>query len=274
MHRAAALWRFGRRARADVALSHGSYGQIAAARAGRVPAVTMMDYEHQPANHLAFRAASLVLVPEAFPHDALRRFGAAPHRVRRYPGYKEQLYLTDVAPPGRTLEQLGVSPAAVLVVLRPPPDGALYHRMANTRFDDVLKAAIAHPDTEVVLLPRSAAQRARYSTVTALRVPEHAVDGTSLLRAADVVVGAGGTMNREAALLGTPTYTLFAGELGAVDAALIRDGLLQDLRAADVMPAFVKKPHGGEGSGSNAQAPVLAAVLAAIDELAPQRQSR
>jgi predicted glycosyltransferase len=265
--RTEALRRHARRAGADVALSHGSYAQLAAARTAGIPAVTMMDYEHQPANHLAFRLAARVLVPDAFPPGALRRFGARPARVRRYRGYKEQLYLSDAPGPELALAQLGVDTAAVLVVLRPPPEGALYHRMGNTRFDELLEAAAAHPDTEVVVLPRSAEQRSRYAARHDVRVPADVVHGTSLLRAADLVIGAGGTMNREAALLGTPTYTLFAGELAAVDAALIVEGRLIDLRDVDATPPFVKKPPAGE-AGREAQARVLGAVLAAVDELA------
>src|SRR5581483_12369074 len=90
--RAAQLRAFARERRPDVALSHGSYAQLLAAAAARVPAVTMMDYEAQPANHLSFRLARRVVVPEAFPAAALRRFGARERRVRRYPGFKEELY--------------------------------------------------------------------------------------------------------------------------------------------------------------------------------------
>jgi len=232
-----------RRRRADVAFSHGSYAQISAAWLLGVPAVTMMDYEHQPANHLSFRLARRVIVPDAFPADALDRFGAALRKVVRYDGFKEELYLAGCAPDEGVLAELGLDPGRrVIAVFRPPPEGALYHRSANERFDRLLERAFARDDVQVVLLPRTAEQKARYAQMSErIRIPEAAVDGSSLLALADLTIGGGGTMNRESALLGTPTFTVFAGELAAVDAELIRRGLLQDLRNDGREPVFEKK---------------------------------
>jgi predicted glycosyltransferase len=133
----------------------------------------------------------------------------------------------------------------------------------------MLRLALADDDVEVVLLPRTAAQRARYEAMEAVRVPKHAIDGSSLLALADLVVGAGGTMNREAAILGTPTYTVFAGKLAAVDAALIRLGRMHDLREAGTRPRFEKK---GEAipprTGAEAER-VLDVVVSAIGTAAP-----
>jgi predicted glycosyltransferase len=60
-------------------------------------------------------------------------------------------------------------------------------------------------------------------------VPERAVDAQSLIAFSDLVVSAGGTMNREAAALGVPVYTTYGGRLGGVDEALIREGRLRPL---------------------------------------------
>ena len=230
LRRSADLARFAAGRRIDVAVSHGSYAQIAAAWTLGIPALTLMDYEFQPANHLSFRLARRVIVPAAFPEDALRRFGAT-GKTLRYPGYKEELYLAGFEPDPAVLETLGLDPARVLVVLRPPPDGALYHRAQNARFDEVARAVVAHPSVQAVLLARSADRATWSERLPGAIVPEAAVDGPSLLALADLTIGAGGTMNRESALLGTPTYTMFAGTLAAVDAALIREGRLVDLRA-------------------------------------------
>jgi uncharacterized protein len=242
VRRAVALTRTAGRWRADVAFSHGSYAQILAARLVGVPAVTMMDYEHQPANHLSFRLARRVIVPEAFPGDALGRFGAAGAKVVRYDGFKEELYLAGFSPDEHVLGELDLDPSRVIAVFRPPPEGALYHRSANERFDNLLEAALAREDVQVVLLPRTGEQRARYASMSRrIRIPDTAVDGSSLLALVDLTIGGGGTMNRESALLGTPTSTVFAGELPAVDAELIRRGLLCDLRDESREPAFEKK---------------------------------
>jgi predicted glycosyltransferase len=241
--RAVALRRFARRTRPAVAFSHGSYSQLLAARAAGVPGVTMMDYEHQPANHLSFRIARRVIVPDCFPDDALRRFGAAPAKVLRYEGFKEELYLSGFEPDARVLDELGLDPSRVIAVFRPPPEGALYHPMANTHFADVLAAAREREDVQIVVLPRTPDQRVRYATGSGhVAIPDNAVDAPSLLALADVTVGGGGTMTRESAILGTPTYTVFAGRLAAVDAALVNAGRLHDLRASGTRPRFEKKP--------------------------------
>ena len=242
--RAATLQQLARSERPDVAFSHGSYAQVVASRLASIRGVTMMDYEYQPANHLSFRLAERVLVPEAFPEAALRRFGANPRKVVRYPGFKEELYLADFAADCAVLDELGLDSEGVVCVFRPPPDGALYHRDVNHVFDELVELATANGEVQSVLLPRSSAQRSRYERFRTLRMPERSVDGRSLLACADLTIGAGGTMNRESALLGTPTYTVFSGRLAAVDAELIRCGLLHDLRGQGSRPAFTKKdPH-------------------------------
>jgi predicted glycosyltransferase len=264
--RANELRRFARAERPDVAFSHGSYAQAVAARSARVPSLVMMDYEHQPANHLSFRLASRVLVPEVFPAAALKKFGAREAKVERYPGFKEELYLSGFAPDRRVLDDLDLDPGAVIAVFRPPPQGALYHRMANERFDPVLAEARRHDGVQVVLLPRTPAQRARYAD--GLRIPSAAVDGSSLLALADLLVGAGGTMNRESAILGTPTYTVFAGALAAVDAELIRQGRMHDLREPGSDVEFAKKPEPADPTPAAAADPILSGVLAALDRVA------
>lgn len=262
--RAEALRRFARLRKPTVAFSHGSYAQLLAARLTGVPAVTMMDYEHQPANHLSFRLARNVIVPAVFPESALRRYGARHRHVMRYPGLKEELYLEDLQPNGAVLDELKLDPERVIVVLRPPPDGALYHRMTNDRFAEILQLAADREAVQAVVLPRSPEQARRYASRRGVLLPERPVDGSSLLALADVVVGAGGTMSREAALLGTPTYTVFAGRLGAVDAHLIRSGRMHDLRDPAIEPSFVKKQPYATGGPSRA-ADILQIIIETIE---------
>ena len=240
--RAVGLQRVARRTRPDVALSHGSYAQVLAARAAGVPAVTMMDYEFQPANHLSFRLANRVVVPKIFPEAALRRFGARERKVVRFDGFKEELYLGKFDPTDGVLSELGLDASNVIAVMRPAPEGALYHRTGNERFDLLLGEAAAREDVQVVVLPRVSEQAEAYGRRSGVILPQRAVDGRSLLAHADLMIGAGGTMNREAALLGTPTYTVFAGRLAAVDSELMHRGLLRDLRDETSRPSFTKKP--------------------------------
>lgn len=266
--RAKDLFRVAKATRPDVALSHGSYAQVMAARVAGVPAVTMMDYEFQPANHLSFRMANRVVVPMIFPGAALRHFGARARKVVRYEGFKEELYLGTFQPTDDVLSELGLDRSLVIAVLRPPPEGALYHRSGNERFERLLAEAAAREDVQVVILPRVSEQRAAYARRPGLIVPDRAVDGRSLLAHADLMVGAGGTMNREAALLGTPTYTVFSGRIAAVDTELIRRGLLTDLRHDNSVPPFVKKSTRNAVDIRQHAEEILETVVGVLEEVA------
>ncbi|MGI8898055.1 MAG: DUF354 domain-containing protein [Pyrinomonadaceae bacterium] len=215
-----------------LAVSHNSYSQILAARALSLRSVTLMDYEHQPANHLAFRFAARIIVPGAFPETALARYGARGTKVKRYNGTKEDVYLADFkADPSfeDELRVLGIRRGDVLVVVRPPARDALYHRFENELFDDLLERLCAHRMAKVILLPRNDSQRATYGERASAKLilPEHPLDGPNLIASSDLVISAGGTMNREAAALGVPAATIYAGEWAAVDEELVREGRLR-----------------------------------------------
>lgn len=229
--RIATLARWARIHRPDVALSHNSYAQIVAARMTGLPVVTAMDYEHQPANHLAFRLADAILMPEAMRPLDLAAQGATVAKTRFYPGLKEELYLGDFTPDPRVPAELGIAPSSKLTVARTPPSRALYHGFDNPMFVEALKLVAADEDSSVVALARHREQREALSTLGLpnLIVPEKAIDSRSLMSRAQLVIGAGGTMTREAALLGIPTYTVFAGRAPAVDAWLERHGRLRRL---------------------------------------------
>jgi predicted glycosyltransferase len=151
------------------------------------------------------------------------------------------LYLAGFEPDHSIVDELGLDVSNIIAVMRPPPEGALYHRDSNQRFDELVEAAVRDPGVQLVLLPRDRSQEQRYRGLDGIVIPKRPIDSLSLLAYADVAIGAGGTMNRESALLGTPTYTVFSGKLAAVDATLIRAGLLRDLRAADSELVFERK---------------------------------
>ena len=160
-----------------------------------------------------------MIFPDSVPEERLRRFGVGPEKLFQYPGLKEEYYLADFEPDPGVLEQLGVDTQRVVVIVRPPPDISLYHRKSNPLFPQVLSQLGNEAQVHAVVLPRTDAQR---SYVTSLDLPsvivaERAVEAQSLVALADLVVSAGGTMNREAAALGTPVYTTYGGRLGGVD---------------------------------------------------------
>jgi predicted glycosyltransferase len=248
--RAVALARWARGRGFELAVGHNSYSQVIAARLLGLRTVTLMDYEHQPANHLAFRLASRVVVPAAFPDEALRRCGVRPAKVRRYGGIKEDVYLADFAPDphfaASLRERFGVDIAReTLVVVRPPAREALYHRFENELFEELLGRLLSHPGVKVMLLSRTDAQRESLSArfhAGNLIAPREALDGANLVAAADLVVSAGGTMNREAAALGVPAATVYAGRWAAVDEQLVREGRLKRIATrADLESLRVEK---------------------------------
>lgn len=240
VQRAMALARWARGRNLDLAVSHNSYSQILAARVLSLRTVTLMDYEHQPANHLAFRFASRIIVPRAFPEEGLKRFGAPSAKVRRYEGLKEDVYLADFESDplfAKQLGQMGISSTDVLVTVRPPASEALYHRFENELFEQLLNHLAAAPNTKVVLLPRNNAQRKLYSGGK-LIVPREPLDGANLIVHSDLVVSGGGTMNREAAALGVPAASIYVGAWAAIDEQLVKEGLLQKISTPEDISAL------------------------------------
>jgi predicted glycosyltransferase len=231
-HRLGALRSWARGRGFDVALAHGSHELTISARRLGIPSSTTFDYEFATLQHqLGCRAATRVVVPDAIPPDRLRPYGVRPPKLVQYPGLKEEYYLSDFEPDRSLFERFGADPARVLVVLRPPPDVSLYHRHSNPLFPQTLEHLGRAEDVHAFVLPRTKEQReyVRGLALPSVILPDGAVDAQSLIALADLVVSAGGTMNREAAALGVPVYTTYGGRLGGVDEELIREGRLKPL---------------------------------------------
>jgi uncharacterized protein len=237
--RSLALVRWARGRRFDVAMGHGSNDVSVAARLLRVPSATAFDYEWATAQHqVNCRLARAVVVPDAIPPERLERYGAR-GKIHAYPGLKEEYYLADFEPDAAVLGELGLDRERPIVVVRTPPEVSLYHRFENPLFGKVLERLRG---TQTVVLPRTPAQRAELGEFI---VPEHAIDAQSLVAHADLVISAGGTMNREAVALGTPVFTTFEGKLGAVDEGLLREGRLRKLDDPGQIQIERKPANGG-----------------------------
>jgi predicted glycosyltransferase len=244
---------FARRRGFDCALGHGSTDLPPACRLLRIPNTTMFDYEWATLqHHVICRLATRVAVPDAIPFERLAPYGAKPPKLVRYPGMKEEYYLADFEPDPSVLGVVGLGksplPASgTLAVVRTAPSYALYlGGSENPLLPRVLERLSGAGETETVVLARTAEQRqaVRALELSRVHVPDHAVDGRSLVALADVLVSAGGTMNREAAVLGTPVWSIFEGKLGAVDEQLIREGRLRLLADPEEIEVR-KKPEGG-----------------------------
>ena len=230
-HRTRRMIAFGRRG-FDLALAHGSNDLALAAAALRIPAVNTFDYEWATQQHnVGCRLARRVVVPEAIPPERLRRYGVRGGKLARYPGLKEEYYLYDFrADPSvphalrrRRGAHRGRRPATARR-LALPPQGQPTVRRGTALLGN-------RHDVHAVVIPRTEQQRAyaRALRFDSLIVPDRAVDAQSLIAQADLVVSAGGTMNRESVALGTPDYTTYGGRLGGVDEWLIREGRLRPL---------------------------------------------
>jgi predicted glycosyltransferase len=238
--RSVALARFARGKKFDIAIGHGSNDVTVAAFALRIPRTTMFDYEWATVQHTVnCRLGNAVVVPDVIPPERLYKYGAR-GKLAPYAGLKEEYYLADFAADPAVLAELSLDPGQPLAVVRTPPSVSLYHRFENDLFAAVLRRL--RDQAQVVVLPRVAEQRAELEREGGFVIPDHAIDAQSLIAYADVVVSAGGTMNREAVALGTPVYTTFEGRLGAVDEHLIRDGRLKKLTSAEEIVVVKRSP--------------------------------
>lgn len=227
--RAAQLTPMAAKARPDLALSHGSRAQILIAAALGIPSIMMHDYEHS--TKTGFVEPNWTLTPEIIPSTTMN---GKRGRTLTYPGLKEDVYIPQFQPDPSILQALGISPGEIVVTLRPPATEAHYH---NPEADELFVAALelfsADPNVRAVTLPRSIRQGAelkqRWATLIAsgrMIIPSSPIDGLNLIWFSDLVISGGGTMNREAAALEVPVYSIFRGKIGAVDRYLADSGRL------------------------------------------------
>lgn len=248
----------------DIALSHNSYPQNVAGRLLGCRVVTVSDYEGNPSNHLAFRFAHRVIIPDHFPQDAVEKFGGTADKVRRFDGYKEQVSLSqfdfsdqfaDELAAACQLPDASVFDGKVVVVVRTPPVLATYHQLDNDIFPAILDKLNQTDNLVVIALPRTDEQKQQIlADYSHLIVPQQAVDGRALSVFADLVISAGGSMNREAALLGTPAYSVFVGAQPSSDKVLLQQGKMHQLvtqAQLDALPLQKKASQGLEGSSND-----------------------
>jgi uncharacterized protein len=229
---------YGVRHRPSIAVNHGSRAHVMAAWLLRVPVMTIYDYEFVSSG-LFSKMASRILLPDAIPSDRLELNGLDMSKVIRYPGYKENVYLDAVRISPSILSELCLDPRRLVITLRPPATWAHYHSAhSEVLFEELLKRLRQEEDAQVVVLPRTAEQGETLKRSSAMQSPvfrilESAVDALSLMAQSDAVFSGGGTMIREAAIMGAPAYSIFAGATGAIDTALESAGKLTILRTVE-----------------------------------------
>ncbi len=221
-----------RRQGISLAVGSSSYSQAIAAKLMNVPLITFNDYEGNPGLHIICRVAKKILVPNVFSRENLRPYGASEDRIEFYNGIKENVYLGEFRPDPKFWDSINIPESSILVTMRPASEVSAYHQFENPLFEEALKYIAGHDNTKIILLSRNPEQRRKYEELGLKNVifPDKALDGPNLVYYSDLIVGAGGTMNRESVVLGSPVYSLFMGRLGSVDKTLIDSGKLVWIR--------------------------------------------
>ncbi|MEO0144420.1 MAG: DUF354 domain-containing protein [candidate division WOR-3 bacterium] len=216
----------------DLALSHNSYHQILCAKMLKIKNITFMDFEGQIANHLAFRLSDLVVVPKYFKRKYIKLYGAK--NVKFYNGLKEEVYLWNFKDDKDYILELSIDRNLPICVIRPPATSSLYYK-ENKLFFDVLNYVSKR--AKVILILRTKEQIEELNLKKFLNenviIPNNVLDGPRLLYWTDFTISAGGTMNRESALLGTPTYSIFKGIKSGVDEYLESVGILKYIQSPE-----------------------------------------
>ena len=234
--RAAQLVKFAAQNRPHLAVSHGSRAQVLACKLLRIPTVMMHDYEHS--TKTGFVEPSWTLMPEIIPESAMSR---RPERTRKYPGLKEDVYIHRFQPDPSVLNRLGIASDELLITLRPPASEAHYHNPESDElFAQTLQLIATKSKVRAVTLPRNTRQgnqlRRQWSGLIAsghMILPDGPLDGVNLIWFSDLVISGGGTMNREAAALNVPVYSIFRGKIGAIDRYLTDQGRMTLIENAE-----------------------------------------
>ena len=248
---------FALRNKPDLALSHGSRSQFLVSVALRIPMLTVADYEH--VNWMGSLQRSWVVAPEVIPQAALRGLGYEDEKILRYPGIKEDVYVARFKPDDSSRKRLALGSDDLVILVRPPATEAHYHNPESEKLlDAVFEAISRHHNARVILLPRTPQQEADLRRQWQplfengrILVPPQVMDGLDLIWCSDLVISGGGTMNREAAALGLPVYSIFRGKIGAVDEYLARTGRLVLVESEEDVTRkirFVRRNGNGDSS--------------------------
>jgi predicted glycosyltransferase len=261
-----------RKEKIDLAVTHGSRGCLLACALLRIPDIMLFDYEF--AAKIPSVKPTWLMAPDVV---ADRHIGSGT-KIIGYPGIKEDVYLSRFHPDYALRQRLGIPADDLLVMVRPPAIEAHYHNPESEKLlTEAINRFVSNPGMRILLLPRNKRQeaelRSAWAGAVALRqilIPEHVEDGLNLIWNSDLVISGGGTMNREAAALGVPVYSIFRGRIGAVDSYLADQGRLvlvetvEDVRTK--IKAVPRQPHKQCLNGKNS--PALETIVQNIISIA------
>jgi predicted glycosyltransferase len=251
--------------RPDLGLSHGSRAQVLICKAFKIPTTVIHDYEFT--TKTGFLEPDWTVMPDVIPDGAMSKHS---DRVTRYPGLKEDVYVPRFRPDAGIFQELKISGDRLVAMLRPPADEAHYHNPeSDTLFAEVLRFLGSQPNVLAITLPRNERQEKRLRSQWAdlitfgkMIIPERPLDGLNLVWFSDLVVSGGGTMNREAAALGVPVYSVFRGKIGAVDQYLVREGRLTLIEKLEDVQRKIRLVRWNRPAAPDSRSrPALAAIV-------------
>jgi len=267
--------------RPDLAISHGSRAQVLVCKSLGIPSLVMHDYEYS--TKTGFIEPNWTLIPDVIPNGAMSK---KTNRVLRYPGLKEDVYIPQFRPDASILRQFGLDGANLIVTLRPPATEAHYHNPeSDVLFAETVRYLAGEPGVRVVVLPRSAKQQEQIRrdwpdvfSSGRMVIPGQAVNGLNLIWFSDLVISGGGTMNREAAALRVPVYSIFRGKIGAVDKYLSESGrlvLIENVHEVRSKIRLVpwKRPQQPSGSNDGALQGIIRTILSILENGQPTAES-
>jgi len=225
------LYRFLRSKRIDVAISHSSFYSPPVAKLLGAHCMYLNDNEHAAGNRISFVFADWILVPEFLDTGKILRQWGKLNKIVKYPGLKEGIYLWRYDTLNSGKRNSGANPDKKTIYIRPEPLTAQYYKGQKNFMDDLIMGLQAH--TRIVMLPRSAEQKAYYRNekFKYIHIPEKSIELADIINQCDLFIGAGGTMTREAAVLGIPTISIYQDDLLDVDKYLIHQGCMLHLKS-------------------------------------------
>ena len=203
----------------DVAISKHSIELPRVTFGLNIPSVYVLDNEHAlAANKLTLPLCNRIIMPQAIDMWTLLRVGADPNKIISYKGTSEIIHFKNFEYNENIFEDLELNlKKEKTILMRPEPSLASY-------LDADCKKSVLSPVVDILeehanilVIPRFKEQEeifCDYENVTIIKPP---VDTFSLIKKCDLIIGAGGTMNREAAIVGTPVISCYPGKTLSVD---------------------------------------------------------
>lgn len=215
-----------------LSVNHSSRSALLASWLKRIPSVALYDYEYVNSTFQNIFATK-ILMPNVFTTDKLKKANISTKNLDFYPGIKEQIYISSNYKKTNLLNEFGIDTSKIIITFRPPGTSGHYHNPKSEIIMDEILNKMTQEKEKIflIVLPRTRKQKEMIFDLFRQKkirffIPENPINGIDLILNSDLVLSGGGTMIREAAVLGVPSYSFFQGPKGAVDEFLEKNGRL------------------------------------------------